>query len=209
MKHEWRKSEKGLYLPKNKPQVVDIPAFKFFTIEGAGNPNDESFGEYITVLYALSYGMKMGLKKGTKPDGYFDYTVYPLEGVWDISEMAKKMNKDQFDKNDLVFKLMIRQPDFVDDKTAREVMHLTMQKKPNPLLAHAKFEQITDGPCVQMMHIGSYDDEPASFELMEEFADQEGLSRVSKVHREIYISDFRKVAKEKLKTVLRFQVVPK
>jgi len=206
MKHEWRKKEKGIYLPKNKPETIQIPEYKFFTIEGTGNPNDDFFPEYIGVLYSLSYAIKMSPKKGLKPKGYFEYTVYPLEGVWDLNEEAKKKFNGKFDKNDLIFKLMIRQPDFIDEQFAQMMLEQTKQKKPHDLLNKVKFEKIIDGKCVQMMHLGSYDNEPQSFKQMEDFAEQENLSRISKVHREIYLSDARKIAPEKLKTVLRFKV---
>ncbi len=206
MKYEWRKREKGVYLPKNQPEVIEIPEYKFLTIEGEGNPNSEFFSEYIGVLYALSYAIKMNPKKGKAPKGYFDYTVYPLEGIWDLNEEAKKKYDGNFDKDDLVFKLMIRQPDFVDRAFFTEMLALTRKKKPHDLLDEVKFEKITDGKCVQMMHLGSYDNEPESFKLMETFATKENLLRMSKSHREIYLSDFRKVSPEKLKTVLRFKV---
>lgn len=206
MKHEWRKKEKELYLPKIKPEVIDIPEFNFLTISGEGNPNSEFFSEYIGALYAVSYPIKMTLKKRPKPDGYSDYTVYPLEGVWDINEEAKKTFNGTINKDDLVFKLMIRQPDFVTEDFALEMIESAMRKKPNELIKEVKFERITEGKCVQMMHIGSYDNEPESFEIMEAFAETENLNRISKMHREIYLSDFRKVNEEKLKTVLRFQV---
>ncbi len=209
MKHEWRKKEKGVYIPKNTPEIIEIPEYKFLTIEGEGNPNSEFFSEYIGALYAVSYGIKMGLKKGTVPRGYFDYTVYPLEGVWDINEEAKKTYAGTIDKDDLVFTLMIRQPDFVDDELAKQMISQTKKKKPHVLLEKVKFEKITEGKCIQMMHLGSYDNEPESFKVMEEFADKENLYRPSKVHREIYLSDFRKVPAEKLKTVLRFKVTSK
>lgn len=206
MKHEWRKKEKKLYLPKNTPQLINVPEQQFLTIEGEGNPNDNFFTEYIGVLYALSYAIKMTLKKGNKVRGYADYTVYPLEGIWDITEEAKKRYQGTIDKNDLVFKLMIRQPDFVNESFVEEMTALTKKKKPHKLLEKVKFEKITDGRCVQMMHLGSYDNEPESFKAMEAFAEKQSLYRPSKIHREIYLSDFRKVASEKLKTVLRFKV---
>ncbi len=207
MKHEWRKKEKGAYLPKNKPAIITIPEYKFLTIEGEGNPNSDFFSEYIGVLYSVAYAIKMTLKKlELKPIGYYDYTVYPLEGVWDINEEAKKSFDGSLNKDDLVFKLMIRQPDFIYDVFFEEMLALTKKNKPNELLVNLKFEKITEGRCVQMMHLGSYDNEPESFKLMEAFAEKENYSRVSKVHREIYLSDFRKVTPEKLKTVLRFQV---
>ncbi|MDN5217128.1 GyrI-like domain-containing protein [Fulvivirgaceae bacterium BMA12] len=209
MKYEWRKREKEVYLPKKQPEVIEIPEYKFLTIDGEGNPNSEFFSEYIGVLYALSYAIKMTPKKGKAPKGYFDYTVYPLEGIWDLNEEAKKKYDGHINKDDLVFKLMIRQPDFVDQPFFTEMLALTKEKKPHDLLDEVKFEKITDGKCVQMMHLGSYDNEPESFKLMEAFAEKENLLRMSKSHREIYLSDFRKVSPEKLKTVLRFKVTPK
>ena len=206
MKKEWRKEEKNIYLPKNAPELITIPAFKFFMIEGEGNPNEPFFEEYISVLYALSYAVKMSPKSGNAPAGYEEYTVYPLEGVWDISESAKAENKTALDKNQLVFNLMIRQPDFVTDEYAASIIALTKKKKPHALLDNVKFGTIEEGPCVQMLHMGSYDAEPASFELMEAFAARQGVKRTSKIHREIYLSDPRKVSPDQLKTVLRFQV---
>ena len=209
MKHEWKKNEKQFYLPKNKPELISVPEFKFFTIEGNGNPNDEFFAEYIGVLYSLSYGIKMSPKKGIEPKGYFDYTVYPLEGVWDLNEKAKKSFDGTINKNDLVFKLMIRQPDFVDKDFALQILEQTTKKKPHDLLEQVRFEEIIEGECIQMLHLGSYDNEPESFKLMESFAEQEKYSRKSRTHREIYLSDARKVPPDKLKTVLRFNVEKK
>ena len=206
MKHEWKKVEKQFYVPKNKPEIIDIPAFKFFTIEGTGNPNNEFFSEYIGVLYSLSYAVKMSPKKGIQPPGYVDYAVYPLEGIWDLKESEKPLFNGKINKDDLVFKLMIRQPSFVDDKFAQRILELTKKKKPHELLENVRFEEITDGLCIQMLHEGSYDTEPESFACMESFAAKENLSRISKTHREIYLSDARKVSPEKLKTVLRFKV---
>ncbi len=206
MKHEWRKQEKSIYLPKNKPEIVDLPAFKYFTIEGEGNPNSEIFAEYISVLYSLSYAVKMSYKKGMEPIGYFDYTVYPLEGVWDINKEAKSKRNYTFNKNDLIFKLMIRQPDFVNLDFADKMKALTKEKKPHELLDSVKFETITEGKCIQMLHLGSYDSEPESFMVMEEFTIKQGYKRRSKIHKEIYLTDARKTAPEKQKTVLRFQI---
>lgn len=206
MKHEWRKKEKELYVPRNIPVRIQIPEFGFFSVEGQGNPNDDFFPDYITVLYSLSYAVKMSPKKGIAPEGYFDYAVYPLEGVWDISEEVKKTPKDTLDKNDLVFNLMIRQPDFVDEEFAHAIIEQVKKKKPHSLLDKVKFEKICEGECVQMLHLGSYDDEPESFRIMDGFAETENLKRISKTHREIYLTDARKTAPEKLKTVLRFGV---
>jgi len=208
MKQEWRKKEKTIYLPKSKPELITVPEFQFVTISGEGNPNSESFQKYIMALYTISYAIKMNLKKlEKKPANYNDWTVYPLEGVWDISEKAKKNFNGQINKDELVFELMIRQPAFVSDGYFNEMLHLSKKKKPQPLLDKIEFRKITEGNCIQMMHIGSYNNEPESFEQMEKFAKTKGLIRKSKMHREIYISDFRRTAPEKLKTTLRFQLV--
>jgi hypothetical protein len=207
MAHEWKKSEKEIYLPGTKPEFKVIPPFRFFSIKGQGDPNDKAFAEYIGVLYSLAYGVKMSPKKGSAPSGYFEYTVYPLEGVWDISEEAKKSHSEKLDKSSLVFNLMIRQPDFVTDDFAADIISKTKKKKSHPLLDNVIFNTITEGPCIQMMHIGSYDDEPASFKRMQDFCDENKYHRESKIHREIYLSDARKVSKDKLKTVLRFKII--
>ena len=206
MKYEWRKNEKDIYLPKNKPDVIDIPSFKYYVIKGTGNPNSDFFGECIGALYALSYGIRMSGKGGFAPEGFYEYTVYPLEGIWDISEEAKTEYNGILDKDSLVFDLMIRQPDFVTKKFAQEIIKRTMDKKPDKLLNDVKFSDLKEGKCVQMMHFGSYDDEPETFEIMEAFCNENNLQRKSKKHKEIYISDPRKTEPERLKTVLRFKV---
>jgi len=206
MKHEWRKKEKNVYLPKKSPEIIEIPEFIFITIDGEGNPNSEAFGSYIEALYSIAYTIKMTMKKENNAKNYIDYTVYPLEGVWDINDKAKKQYNDTLNKDDLVFKLMIRQPHFVSSEIFENMKKIAISKKKNPLLKNVNLEKITEGQCIQMMHLGSYDDEPKTFEIMENFALKNNLNRVSKIHREIYISDFRKVPVDKLKTVLRFNV---
>lgn len=206
-KYEWRKKEKGIYLPGNRPSIVDIPAFRFICIEGEGNPNSDFFADCIGILYSLSYAVKMTAKKmDVKPQGYFDYTVYPLEGVWDLNEKGRSMLTGPINKDDLVYNLMIRQPDFVDETFFEQILDQVKRQKPHKLLDGVWFEEITEGKCVQMLHTGSFDNEADSFKIMEDFTEQENLKRALKVHREIYLSDFRKVPMEKLKTVLRFKV---
>ncbi len=153
MKHEWKKAEKDIYLPKTTPTLITIPTYKFFTLEGQGNPNDESFTEAIGVLYSLSYGVKMFPKKNPIPQGYYEYSVYPLEGIWGLTEKA--IEQDVFSKDELVYKIMLRQPDFVTNELAATVLEQTKKKKPHPLLETVKFENIKDGMCVQMLYIGS------------------------------------------------------
>lgn len=127
MKYEWKKHEKALYLPKAVPAPVTVPEHAFFMIRGEGNPNGEAFLEAIGVLYALSYAVKMLPKKGDAPEGYYEYAVFPLEGVWDTAEPmlpGEALNKDA-----LRYTLMIRQPDFVTDELAERILAATSRKK--------------------------------------------------------------------------------
>lgn len=207
IKHEWRKHEKSIYLPKSTPEIIDIPAFNFITLSGEGNPNSDVFSEHVGALYSLAYGLKMSLKKiEKKPEGYSDFTVYPLEGVWDITDQAKITFAGTIDKDDLVYTLMIRQPDFIDEELFYTVREQVQAKKPSIHLSSILFKRVEEGRCVQMLHSGPFEDEPTSFALMEDFAKREGLSRKSKTHREIYLTEARKVSPEKYKTVLRFSV---
>jgi hypothetical protein len=209
MKHEWRKHEKNLYLPKEKPETVLIPKFKFLAISGSGNPNGEDFSKCVEALYSVSYGVKMSYKLGIEPDGYFDYTVYPLEGVWDLSDEGKETfekTRGLIDKDKLKYTIMIRQPEFVTEAFIRVIIERVKIKKPNSKLDEISLEEDIEGKCVQILHVGSYDDERRSFVEIENFCKVNGLSRVGKIHREIYLSDARKVALDKLKTVLRIRV---
>ncbi|MBK5654386.1 MAG: GyrI-like domain-containing protein, partial [Rhizobium sp.] len=128
MKYEWRKQEKEFYLPKEKPVSIVVPKMKFFMLDGKGNPNSDTFAEAIQVLYSLSYTIKMIPKMGITPEGYFDYTVFPLEGIWDLSEEGRLM--DTLDKDELIYTIMIRQPDFVTEELAQK-KRLKSQKRKN------------------------------------------------------------------------------
>lgn len=204
MKHEWRKQEKELYLPGQKPVLVTVPSQKFFMISGQGNPNDEAFSEKIGVLYSLAYAVRMMPKQGYTPEGYFEYTVYPLEGIWDLTEEGRKAST--LIKDELVYTIMIRQPEFVTQEVAERAFEHVRKKKPHPLLEDVTFGTMEDGLSVQMMHIGSYDDEPRTFEQMKKFINENNLEIATLAHREIYISDARKTDPSKLKTVLRYRV---
>ncbi len=206
MKYEWRKEEKNIYLPPKKPVVIDVPQFKYFTISGSGNPNGSFFSECVEALYAVSYAIRMSHKKGLQPEDFYEYTVYPLEGIWDISENAKKSFEGTINKDELVFTLMIRQPNFVSTEFAEMAKEWAKKKKSNSHIQELSFCKISDGKCIQMMHLGSYDNEQESFAIMNDFAKKNQLERKSMKHKEIYISDPRKIAPEKLKTVLRFEV---
>ena len=208
MKYEWRKSEKEIYLPKNQATIIEIPEFKYFTIIGQGDPNSEMFSEAVNSLYGMAYGIKMAPKKGIIPKGYFDYTVYPLEGFWTLNKNgAKQLEEDgTFNKKDLIFKIMIRQPDFVTKEFALETIERISITKPNLYNTKIQFECLNEGLCVQILHIGSYDNENESFQKMNEYCKDQKLERLTLEHKEIYISDPRKSAPEKNKTVLRYAV---
>lgn len=126
MKHEWRKHEKGLYIPKKKPEVVTVPAQKFLMIDGTGNPNSKQFSERIEVLYSLSYAIRMMPKQGYTPEGYFEYTVYPLEGLWDLTDKGRKQKI--LDKDELLYTIMIRQPDFVTQEIVDKAFENTRKR---------------------------------------------------------------------------------
>ena len=206
-KHEWRKKEKALYFPKAKPEVIEVPAFRFLMVKGEGSPQETMFSNCISALYSVSYAIKMTLKKtAPQPDGYRDYTVYPLEGIWSLNQKAIEAFDGTLNKNDFIYTLMIRQPDFITPDFFSAMVEVAKKKTANDLLDTLTFDTFAEGKCIQMLHVGSFDNEPASFALMENFADEQGLQRLSKAHREIYLSDFRKVSPEKLNTVLRFRV---
>jgi hypothetical protein len=204
MKYEWRKEEKHLYLPKEKPTLVEIPKAKFVCIKGKGNPNQEDFSYRIEALYSIAYTIRMMPKNGFTPDGYFEYTVYPLEGLWDLTEEGRKSK--ELNKDELLYTIMIKQPNFVTEGVFKKALEMASKKKLNPLLKEVYFDEIEDGRSVQILHIGSYDDEPRSFKKMKEFIKENNLKIKTLVHREIYLSDVRRVEKEKLKTVLRYRV---
>ena len=205
MGYEWRKQEKEIYLPKGKPELVFIKKFRYLTLEGSGDPNESLFSELTGTLFSLSYTIKMLPKKGITPDGYFDYAVYPLEGIWDL-DGSSDSDEIKLDKDKLIYKIMIRQPDFINKETIETAAEILKKKKASVHIDKVKFEETEDGLAVQMMHTGSYDSEAASFEKMKNFCLENELKIRSKSHKEIYISNPERTAPEKLKTVLRYFV---
>ncbi len=210
MKYEWRKKDKGLYLPKATPTMIDVPTMQYLTMEGEGNPNSEGFSTSVQSLYSLSYGIKMLPKSGVTPEGYFDYTVFPLEGVWNLTEEGIEKYHSGLPIVELKayfkYKVMIRQPEFVDEDLVESVREKVALKKKALPINSVKFETINEGKAIQMLHIGSYDDEPATFAEMEAYAEAQGFKRKDKSHKEIYLSDPSKVVPDKLKTTVRFWV---
>lgn len=202
MKVDYKKDFKELYVPKKTPSVVDVPVMTFAAIEGQGDPNGDEFGQATAALYSFSYAVRMSYKSKNPPEGYYEYKVFPLEGDWDLVDK----NKPATDKTNLAYTIMIRQPDFLTESLYKRFIDETKKKKPNAFLDKVRLISVNEGLCCQMLHLGAYDDEPASFALMEEFCREYGYSRTSKKHREIYLSDPRRTEAAKLKTVLRFKI---
>ncbi len=199
---DYKKQYKDWYVPKASPMIVEIPPMRFLKISGQGDPNGEDFATATAALYSLSYAVKMSYKSPVVPSGYYEYTVFPLEGVWDLVDKERPAT----DKSNLAYEIMIRQPDFLDDDLLERFITETRKKKPNRYLDTVEMQICTDGLCCQMMHVGSYDDETASFERMRAYCESLGYHRASLKHREIYLSDPRKTEIAKLKTVLRFGI---
>ncbi|MDD4445059.1 MAG: GyrI-like domain-containing protein, partial [Eubacteriales bacterium] len=162
----------------------------------------EAFAEATAALYSFSYAVKMSYKSKEPPEGYYDYTVFPLEGVWDLADKRKPST----DKSNYVYSIMIRQPDFLNSRLFDRFLVETKKKKPNASLDRLHSVVIEEGLCCQILHTGPYDEEPASFEKMQQFCADNGYERASLSHREIYLSDPRKSVGDKLKTVLRFRI---
>ncbi|WP_195984305.1 GyrI-like domain-containing protein [Clostridium sp. D33t1_170424_F3] len=208
MPFDYKKEYKEYYLPKNKPSIIEIPAMNFVAVRGEGNPNAED-GDYqkaLGLLYGIAFTIKMSYKGSHKIDGFFEYVVPPLEGFWwmdGISDGIDYSRKDQFHWISL-----IRLPDFVKKEDFDWAVAEAAKKKKMDF-SKAEFLTYQEGLCVQCMHIGPYDDEPATVEQMDRYARENGyLTDISntRYHHEIYLSDARKCAPEKLKTVIRHPV---
>ena len=199
MKYEWKRQEKELYGAKTTPAAVTVPAQNYIMISGTGNPNDTDFSNRVSALYSVAYAVKMAYKKTAKGE-YDDFAVYPLEGVW------QKIENGELIKEKLRYTLLIRQPDFVGEDSVYAALELTKPRKPNPLLEEVRFGAVPGETCVQLLHIGAYDDEPVSFAKLDEFARAHSLTRAEECHREIYLSNATRTEKSRLKTILRYRV---
>ena len=207
MAFDYKKEYKEFYLPPTKPCIVTIPAMNFVAVRGSGNPNDED-GEYkaaLELLYGIAFTLKMSYKGSHHIDGYFEYVVPPLEGFW---WQEGVVGIDYAHKNDFQWISVIRLPDFVTKADFDwAVAEATAKKKRD--FSKAKFLTYEEGLCVQCMHLGSYDNEPATVQLMKDFAEAQGYQiAIDDVrrHHEIYLSDPRRTAPEKLKTVIRHPI---
>lgn len=207
-KIDYKKVYKDLYLPKKKPMLIDVPEITFITVKGKGNPNiSKEYQEAMELLYGISYTIKMSKMTENKIEGYFEYVVPPLEGFWWLPEEPKQIGV--FNKDDFIWKSMIRLPEFVTKEVFDQAKETLKAKKPHLNLDKANYEVIKEGKCVQIMHIGSYDDEPATIEKLYEFVAANGLEMdlcETRQHHEIYLSDPRKCKIENLKTVIRYPV---
>ena len=207
MAFDFKKEYKEFYMPKNKPSIVKVPKMNYIAVRGKGDPNAEG-GEYkesIGLLYGIAFSIKMSKMGDHRIDGYFDYVVPPLEGFW-WQQGVTGINYNH--KENFEWISAIRLPDFVTKEEFEWAKEEAAKKKKTDF-SKAEFFTYDEGLCVQCMHIGPYDDEPATVDAMHEFMEKEGyvLDITDKrYHHEIYLSDVRKVAPEKLKTVVRHPI---
>lgn len=201
---DYKKTQKDLYQPKTTPSIINVPEMTFIAVDGKGDPNTSAeYTAAVELLYGLSYTIKMGNKS------VLEYVVPPLEGLWSVDGDFRGGGAVITDKDKFMWTMMIRQPDFVTADIFEAAKAALAKKKPTIDTSKAKLKTITEGLCVQVMHIGSYDDEPATVVTLDGFAIENGYVidiGDTRRHHEIYISDPRKVAPEKLKTVLRHPI---
>ena len=207
MAFDYKKEYKEFYMPKNKPEIVNIPPMNYIAVRGEGNPNEES-GDYqqaIGILYAVAYTLKMSYKTDYKIEGFFEYVVPPLEGFWWQDGIQ---GIDYNSKNTFHWISVIRLPDFITEKDFAWAVRTASEKKKIDC-SKAEFLMIDEGLCVQIMHLGSFDSEPATVALMDDYLKEQGYENdisEQRLHHEIYMSDARRVAPEKWKTVIRHPI---
>ena len=207
MAFDFKKEYKGFYMPKNKPEIVTVPQANYIAVRGKGNPNeiDGAYQKAISILYAVAYTLKMSYKTEHKIEGFFEYVVPPLEGFWWQDNVD---GIDYADKAAFNWISVIRLPEFITQKDFEWAVETASEKKKLDC-SSAEFLTVDEGLCVQIMHIGAFDDEPQTVTLMDEYIAQNGYENditESRLHHEIYLSDARKVAPEKWKTVIRHPI---
>jgi hypothetical protein len=211
MAYDFKKKYKSLYAPAAKPSIVNVPEMTFVMANGRGNPNTSAeYANAVGALYGFTYAVKMSKMGCDTPDGYFDFVVPPLEGLWcvDGEEHAPKF----IDKDKFLWTAMLRVPDFVTADVFAETKVKLAAKKPELDLSVLRLEKFAEGLCGQITHIGSYDDEPPTIAALERFieesdcrAEMSGMRQ----HHEIYLGDPRKTSPEKLKTIIRHPIARK
>lgn len=207
-KLDYKKAYKDLYLPK-KPAIIQVPEMVFIQVEGMGNPNAcQSYKDAMEILYGLSYGIKMSKMGNEKPEGYFEYVVFPLEGLWWLDEGGFD-GRNVTDKDKFHWFSMIRQPGFVTEEVFAQAKEKLLKKKPEIDFSNTRLVTFEEGLCCQIMHVGPYDDEPATMDKMDQYIAEQGYVpdfEGGRLHHEIYLGDPRKTAPEKLKTVIRHPI---
>lgn len=207
MAFDFKKEYKEFYMPKCKPEIVTVPKANYIAVRGEGDPNEDG-GAYqaaIGVLYSVAYTLKMSYKTEHKIEGFFEYVVPPLEGFWWQDGIA---GVDYSKKSAFHWISVIRLPDFVTEADLAWAVD-TASKKKHIDCSSAEFLTVEEGLCVQILHVGSYDDEPAAVAAMDTFLAENGYVNDlsdTRLHHEIYLSDARKTAPEKLKTVIRHPI---
>ena len=207
MAFDFKKEYKEFYMPKQKPEIINVPKMNYIAVRGKGNPNTEG-GEYqkaMEVLYSLAYTIKMSYKTDYKMEGFFEYVVPPLEGFWWQENVD---GIDYSDKDSFRWISCIRLPDFVKKEDFEWAVRTAEEKKKKDF-SSAEFLTVEEGLCVQIMHIGPFDNEPESVEIMDKFLEENGYIcdiGEKRLHHEIYLSDARKVLPEKWKTVIRHPI---
>lgn len=207
MSFDYKKEYKEFYMPSNKPTIIEIPKMNYIAVQGKGNPNDAE-GEYkqsISSLYTIAFTLKMSYKNDYKINGFFNYVVPPLEGLWWQDGIE---GIDYNKKEDFNFISVIRLPDFITKKDFEwAILEATKKKKED--FSNVKFLEYNEGLCIQCMHIGSYDNEPVTIDLMHRYLSDRGYKidiTDKKFHHEIYLSDPRKVSADRLRTVIRHPI---
>ena len=200
MKYEWRKLDKKLYQGPKTPVVIEHPVQSFIMLNGQGNPNKADFSERVSDLYSLAYAIKMEYKKTAHHQEFTDFTVYPLEGSWQQTE-AETLVKD-----DLVYTIMIAQPEFITNEIVETALEKVKVKKPNLHYDEIRFERMDEGNSIAMLHVGPFDDESQTFAKMDAFCQENGLKRYMNYHREIYLNNKNRTSPQKLKTIFRYRV---
>ena len=205
---DYKKTEKHLYLPK-APAIVQVPEMVFFAVDGRGDPNGSpEYQQALEILYGLSFTVKMSKMSSEEPEGYFEYVVPPLEGLWWTDEPGFD-GRAPADKSKFHWTSMIRQPDFVNEETFAWAAEKLAKKKPELPLEKARFWRWEEGLCAHVLHVGPYDDEPATIDRLSAFMEKAGYAADfshERRHHEIYLGDPRRTAPEKLKTVIRHPV---
>ncbi|MBQ1904451.1 MAG: GyrI-like domain-containing protein [Ruminococcus sp.] len=207
MAFDFKKEFKEYYMPKNKPEIVTLPKMNYIAVRGKGDPNvpDGDYQRAISVLYAVAYTLKMSYKSDYRIEGFFEYVVPPLEGFWWQEGVD---GVDYSDKSAFNWISVIRLPDFVAQKDFDWAVR-TAEKKKKLDCSSAEFFTVDEGLCVQMLHTGSYDDEPQTVAEMDSYLKENGYANdlsPQRLHHEIYLSDARKTPPEKLKTVIRHPI---